>query len=174
MLDSLRTLLASSVALMHGRLELAGAELRREQARTLGLLLAALASLLLLALGIAFAAVTVMIAAWEQYRLAAAAALTVLFLSGGAVTAYRLRLAFVKAPRMFDASLSQLEKDHDLLDRVDAQRGQIVQQATQFLPKIALAERAFTVGQTIASALVVLGLVRQILRRAFGRRSSPE
>jgi uncharacterized membrane protein YqjE len=173
MLDSVRALLASAVALLHGRLELAGEELRREMARLLVFLFGGLAALFLLGLGIAFGAVTVMIAAREEYRLPAAAALSGLFLAAGGLIAYRLQRALAGAPRMLDATLSQLEKDHGLLDRVDAQRDQVAQQTMQLAPKIALAERALAVGQTIASVLMLLGIVRKVFSRR-ARRSADD
>jgi uncharacterized membrane protein YqjE len=165
MFDSVRALLASAVALLHGRLELAGQEWRRETERLFGMLLGGLAALFLLGLGMAFAAICVMVAAGDTYRLHAGLGITVLFLVGGGFLASRLRRAFIDAPRMFDATLSQLEKDHGLLDRVDAQRDQVVQQATQLKPGIELAERAIAIGQLVGGGWMLLRMLRRLFRR---------
>jgi len=113
--DSVRRLLANVAGLAHTRLELLSTELQEELAR-LGLsLLAALVSLLFVILGVALATVALLIAVGEDYRLTAAVLLAVSFLViGGLSAAWMRRLAQVK-PRVFDASLSELRRDRDLL-----------------------------------------------------------
>ena len=165
MLDSVRALLASAVALLHGRLELAGEEWRRETERLLGILMGGLVALFLLGLGMAFAALTVMIAAGETYRLHAALTISALFLIGGGFVARRLRHALINAPRMFDATLSQIEKDHGLLDRLDMQRDRVVQQVVQLKPGIQLVERAIAIGQLVGGGWMLLRMFRRFRRR---------
>lgn len=169
MFDSVRALLASALALLHGRLELAGEELRRETARLAACLFTGLAALFLLGLGLAFAAVTAMIAVGEQFRVHVALALSMLFLLGGGVIAYRLRRALLTAPRLMDATLTELEKDHRLLNRLEAQRDEVRQHGTQMGPKIALAKRAIAVSQAVGSILMLLGVVGKLFRRRSQR-----
>jgi len=112
---SARKLLASLAGLAHTRLELLSTELQEELARLAEILLAAIISLFFAFLGIAFVAVAVMIAVGEEYRLAVAVLFAVLFLLIGGLSAWWMRRAARARPRIFDASLGELRKDHDVL-----------------------------------------------------------
>jgi uncharacterized membrane protein YqjE len=112
---SARKLLANLAGLAHTRLELLSTELQEELARLGEILLAAIVSLFFAFLGIAFVAVAVMIAVGEEYRLAVAVMFAMLFLIIGALSAWWMRRVARAKPRVFDASLDELRKDHDLL-----------------------------------------------------------
>lgn len=112
---SARKLLANLAGVAHTRLELLSIELQEELARLGVILLAAIVSLFFAFLGVAFAAVAVMIAVGEEYRLAVAALFAVAFLIIGALSAWWMRRVARAKPRVFDASLAELRKDHDLL-----------------------------------------------------------
>ena len=112
---SARKLLASLAGLAHTRLELLSTELQEELARLAEILLAAIISLFFAFLGIAFVAVAVMIAVGEEYRLAVAVLFAVLFLLIGGLSAWWMRRAARARSRIFDASLGELRKDHDVL-----------------------------------------------------------
>jgi len=112
---SARKLLANLAGLAHTRLELLSTELQEELARLGVILLAAIVSLFFAFLGVAFAAVAVMIAVGEPYRLAIAVLFAVAFLIVGALSAWWMRRVARAKPRVFDASLAELRKDHDLL-----------------------------------------------------------
>jgi uncharacterized membrane protein YqjE len=112
---SARTLLANLAGLAQTRLELFSTELQEELARLGVILLAAIVSLFFAFLGIAFAAVAVMIAVREDYRLALAVLLALSFLGIGAVGAWWVQHVARAKPRVFDASLTELRKDRDLL-----------------------------------------------------------
>lgn len=112
---SARKLLANLAGLAHTRLELISTELQEELARLGEILLAAIVSLFFAFLGIAFVAVAVMIAVGEEYRLAVAMMFAALFLIIGALSAWWMRRVARAKPRVFDASLDELRKDHDLL-----------------------------------------------------------
>jgi uncharacterized membrane protein YqjE len=113
--DSVRRLLANVVGLAHTRLELLSTELQEELARLALILLAALVSLFFGVLGLAFATVALLIAVGDDYRLAVAVLFAASFLAVCVLSAlWMRRLARVK-PRVFDASLSELRRDRDLL-----------------------------------------------------------
>ena len=112
---SARKLLANVAGLAYTRLELLSTELEEELARLGVILLAAIVSLFFAFLGIAFAAVAVMIAVDESYRLAIAVVLALSFFIIGALSAWWMRRAARAKPRVFDASLAELRKDRDLL-----------------------------------------------------------
>lgn len=113
--DSARKLLANLAGLAHTRLELLSTELEEELARLGVILLAAIVSLFFAFLGVAFAAVAVMIAVGEDYRLAVAVAFAIAFLATGGLSAWWMRRVARAKPRVFDSSLAELRKDHDLL-----------------------------------------------------------
>jgi uncharacterized membrane protein YqjE len=113
--DSARRLLANLAGLAHTRLELLSTELEEELARLGVVLLAAIVSLFFAFLGVAFAAVAVMIAVGEDYRLAVAVVFAIAFLAIGGLSAWWMRRAARSKPRVFDASLAELRKDRDLL-----------------------------------------------------------
>lgn len=112
---SARKLLANLAGLAHTRLELLSTELQEELARLGVILLAAIVSLFFAFLGVAFVAVAVMIAVAESYRLAVTMLFAVSFLAIGALGAWWMWRAARAKPRVFDASLTELRKDRDLL-----------------------------------------------------------
>jgi uncharacterized membrane protein YqjE len=109
---SVRALGASLVALAHTRLELLGTELQEEVARLVLALLYSFAAVAFAALGIAFAAVAILIAAWDSHRLAAAVVIALVFLALGGLGAWVVRRLVFARLRVFDASLSELDKDY--------------------------------------------------------------
>ena len=112
---SARTLLANVVALAHTRLDLLSTELQEEMARAAVILFAGLTSWFFAAMGIAFAALAVVIAAGDDHRLAAVVILALLFFTCCAAGALVMHRVAKGKSRVFDASLSELRKDYDLL-----------------------------------------------------------
>jgi uncharacterized membrane protein YqjE len=153
-LDSVRTLLASALGIAHARLELVGAELQQELSRLVALLVGSLAALFFAGLGVAFVAATVMIAAWDSHRLAAAISLAIVFLAAGAALGWRVQSRLGASTRMFDASLRELEQDRAALA---ASAGELVPVARTF-------ERGIALGQWVAGALMLVQLVRRVFR----------
>lgn len=113
--DSVRNLLAHAVGLAHARLDLLSTELREELTRLVLVLFAALVTLFFTVLGVAFTAIAVMVAVGEGQRLAAAVLFALLFFVLGALGAWFARRVAAAKPRLFDASLTELRKDYDLL-----------------------------------------------------------
>jgi uncharacterized membrane protein YqjE len=168
MLRSVRTLLGGAAELAHTRLELLGADLRVERARLAAAVIGSLVVLFFAALGVVFVAFTIMLAAWDHFRLGAAALLSLAFLAAACFGGLRLRRFAQAQLRMFDASLSELEKDQELLARSGEQREQVAQSAAQLAPQARLIERVMVAGQWIASGLMLYSLVRGVLARKPG------
>jgi uncharacterized membrane protein YqjE len=115
--DSGRRLLGTLIAIVHDRLELLSTELQEEIGRVAFLLLWGAVALFFAFLGIAFAGLLVIIILWDEHRVLAAGLIAALFLllaAGAAVLAVRQVGA---KPRPFDASLNELAKDRELLQR---------------------------------------------------------
>lgn len=115
LLESLSTLAATLVAIVHTRLDLLSADVEEDRVHVLSLLVLALAALFFIGVGVVLAAILLVVAFWDSHRLLALGSLAGLFLAAGAgAWAYALHKARTK-PRLFAASLSELVKDRQQL-----------------------------------------------------------
>ena len=115
LLSSAQTLLAGVLALARTRLELFGTELQEALARLFFTLIGAMAVLLLAALGLAFAAFGAVLSVGEEHRALAAVAVAAAFVAAAFAAAWSMRRLGEDKPRMFSASLAELERDRDAL-----------------------------------------------------------
>ncbi len=112
---SLKALAATLLAIVQTRLELFSTELEEEGIRLVSILSWALAALFCAALGVVFATLFVVFALWSSHPLLALGIPAVLFFLAG-VLAWRVVDRKVKSkPRMFAASLAELDKDREQL-----------------------------------------------------------
>jgi uncharacterized membrane protein YqjE len=112
---SLRTLLDRVLALLQTRTELITTELEEEVTRLVGVLLWSFAAVLAAVIGACFIGVVVLLVVPESYRPLAAGVLAVLFLGFAAFGYVSIRRIAAAKPRLFDASLTELEKDREQL-----------------------------------------------------------
>ena len=122
LLDSLRRLLATVLALAATRLELVTTELEEEMHRLARLLLWSVASLLAASLALVLGAVTIIIACWDTGRLAAAGALTALFTVAALVGWGVVRRQVRERPPLLAATRQELARDQDALGGAVAPR----------------------------------------------------
>lgn len=109
------TLTATLVAMAHTRLELLSIDIEEDRERMLSLLALALVATFLLEIGVILAAILLMVAFWDTYRLLVMGSLAGFFLAAGlAAGIYAVQKAKTK-PRVFAASLSELIKDRQQL-----------------------------------------------------------
>jgi uncharacterized membrane protein YqjE len=113
--DSAKALLATLVAIAHNRLELLSTELQEEIGRVALMLLWGAIGLFLVFLGIAFLALVILIAFWDDHRLLVASVLAVLFVVLAVAAGFAAWQQIVPKPRPFDASLTELAKDNERL-----------------------------------------------------------
>jgi len=113
LLGSVRDLLDSLLGLARTRLELLSTELQEALAGHALAVVGACAALVLGGLGLAFAAIAVLLAIAPEQRLAAAALMALAFLAAGAAMALVLRAR--ERVRVFDASLAELQRDREAL-----------------------------------------------------------
>jgi len=116
-LQSLRNLAATGVALLRTRLELLATEIEEERLRLLSLLFWAAGAFYFLAVGVLLLAVLVIVVFWESHRVAAVAVLAGLFLAIGAGMAAAARKSLAGRRKLLSASLDELEKDNEQLTR---------------------------------------------------------
>jgi uncharacterized membrane protein YqjE len=113
--DSVKSLLATLVSIVHTRIELISTELREEAQRIESLLVKTLAALFFLGVGVILTAFAIIVAFWENYRLAAAVVLAAGFLVTGGMLWLSLRASIRERPRSLDATLGELERDEQEL-----------------------------------------------------------
>jgi len=114
-LQSLRNLATTLVALLQNRLELLATDLEEERIRLLQLLFWAAAALFFFALGVLMITVLVVLLVWESHRLAGIVVLAVVFLAISVGLAIVVRNRMYVRSRLFSASLDELAKDKDRL-----------------------------------------------------------
>lgn len=113
LLGSVRNLLDSVLGLARTRLELLSAELQEALATHAFAVVGGCAALVLGGLGLAFAGIAVLLAVAPEQRLAAATLIALVFLAAGAAVALVVRAR--ERPRVFDASLTELQRDREAL-----------------------------------------------------------
>jgi uncharacterized membrane protein YqjE len=111
LLESLKSLAATLVAITHTRLELLSTDVEEDQAHVFSLLVLALTALFLVGVGVVLATILLVVAFWDAHRLMVLGSLAGFFLAvglaAGAVAMHKLRTK----PRPFAALLSELYKD---------------------------------------------------------------
>lgn len=115
LLDSLTTLAATLAAMAHTRIALLSSDLEEDRAHLFALLILVLVALFCLGVGVLLAALLLVVLFWDSYRLLTLCILAGLFLtSGAAAWSLAVRKARSK-PRLFSASLAELQKDRQHL-----------------------------------------------------------
>lgn len=103
------------LAVLQTRLELLAVDVAEERERLIGLLALLLLSLFCLGVGIVLLALLIVVALWESNRLVALGGLIAFFLVAGAAVGW-LALARVRsAPKLFSATIAELDKDRKAL-----------------------------------------------------------
>jgi uncharacterized membrane protein YqjE len=115
--ESMRSLLTTSLSLVHTRVELIGVELEQELWRLRSLLIWGFAAMLLALMAIGFAGIALIVTFWDTHRELVSA-----LVAGGFALLTLLALALVlraakSRPRMFEGTLRELERDLDALRR---------------------------------------------------------
>ncbi|HSJ47575.1 MAG TPA: phage holin family protein [Gammaproteobacteria bacterium] len=115
LLESLTTLAATLVGIAHTRLDLLSTDLEEEREHMFSLVVLALVALFCLGIGVVLATILLVVAFWDTHRLLVLGTLTGFFLvMSFAMWAFALHKVRSK-PRLFAASLSELEKDRQEL-----------------------------------------------------------
>lgn len=116
---SLRGLTTTGLALLRTRLELLAVEIQEETARTVGLMMYSIATVLLLGAGAIFLAVFVTVLLWDSNRLLALGVFATLFLGGGVFCLLAVRRLATTPSSLFVASLAELTKDRAAAEASD-------------------------------------------------------
>lgn len=116
LLSSLKNLTVSLIAIVHTRLELISTDLEEGRERFISLLALAFISLFSLCFGAVLLTILVVVIFWDTHRLLVMGSLTTLFIVVGALIGAVVIRRLKRMPRMFEASLAELIKDHQEMD----------------------------------------------------------
>ena len=117
LLESLRNLAKTFVALVQTRIEIFASEVDEERARLARILVLALTALFCLGLAVVLFVLLVAVIFWEENRLLAIGVLAGCFVLGGLAALLALRSAIRQRPKFLSATLAELRKDEKELDR---------------------------------------------------------
>jgi len=113
---SLKNLTVSLIAIIHTRLELLSTDLEEGRERFISLLAMIFVALFCLCFGAVLLTILVVVVFWDTHRLLVLGSLTGVFLMSGAILGALAIRALKSMPRMFEASLAELIKDHQEID----------------------------------------------------------
>jgi len=114
-LASLGGLGAAALGILQTRLQLLANELEEQGLHALQLVVLAAAGLFCAAAGMVLLTAWVVIALWEHYRLLTVACLALVYFAGAALALRALKTRIAERPKLFAASLAELERDRELL-----------------------------------------------------------
>ena len=117
LLDSLRNLAHTLLALVQTRIEIFASEMDEERTRLARIVVLALSALFCLGLAIILVVLLVAVIFWEENRLLAIGVLAGLFALAGIAALLWLRSEIVKRPKFLAATLAELRKDERELER---------------------------------------------------------
>lgn len=115
LLNSLRMMATTLVAILHTRLDLLATDLEEDREHLLSLLYLSIAALFSLGVAVLLATLLLVAAFWDSYRLTTLACLAALFLGVGLATAAMAVRKSKTKPRIFTSSLLELFKDREHL-----------------------------------------------------------
>ncbi|MDA8093541.1 MAG: phage holin family protein [Betaproteobacteria bacterium] len=117
LLESLKTLLSTLLAIVYNRAQIFATELEEERLRFERRILLAFATVVFLAMALLFLSLGIMFLLWNRYRILALVGVTAFYLVLACVAFWGLLHDFRSKPRLFQATLSELDKDRRGLGR---------------------------------------------------------
>lgn len=116
LLDSLRNLARTFLAIVHTRIEIFASELDEERTRLAQITLLAAVAAFCLGLAVILLVFFLVVLFWESDRLLAIGVLAGVFAAGGIAACLGLRAAISKRPKFLSATLAELRKDGTRLE----------------------------------------------------------
>src|SRR5882672_2213908 len=117
LLDSLRNLAKTFIALVQTRVEIFASEIDEERTRLARIVVLAVTALFCIGLAVVLFVLLVAVVFWEENRLLAIGVLAGLFAVGGFAALLFLRSETRRRPRFLSATLAELRKDEKELER---------------------------------------------------------
>ncbi|HTF14762.1 MAG TPA: phage holin family protein [Burkholderiales bacterium] len=116
LLESLRNLARTSLAIVQTRIEIFASEIDEERTRLARIALLAAAAAFCLGLAVILLVFFLVVLFWDTDRLLAIGALAGVFAVGGIAACLGLRAAISKRPKFLSATLAELRKDGTRLE----------------------------------------------------------
>ena len=117
LLESLRGLAKTFVALVQTRLEIFASEIDEERTRLARIVVLAVVAAFCLGLAIVLLALLVVVVFWDSNRLLAIGVIAGIFALGALVALVKLRAVVKHRPKFLSATLAELHKDAQDLER---------------------------------------------------------
>jgi len=117
LLDSLRNLAKTFVALVETRIEIFASEIDEERTRLARIVLLAVIAAFCLGLALVLLVLLIAVVFWDSNRLLAIGVITAIFALGALAALVALRKALRQQPKLLAATLAELRKDQRELDR---------------------------------------------------------
>ncbi len=115
LLSSLKNLLATGTSIAKTRLELISTDVQIARSRFISLLVMIIFALFFLFFGLVMLALLIVIYSWEADRILALTLLTSGFLAVGVILASLVLQSLRTMPKLFEATIAELQKDHEEL-----------------------------------------------------------
>lgn len=115
LLDSVKRLAATLLAMGQTRLELLSNDLEEERAWLTSMMVWTLIALFSAALAVVLATLLIVVIFWDTYRLLAISVMLGIFIMGSGFAWWVVFKMTRDKPRLFSASLDELSKDHERL-----------------------------------------------------------
>ena len=116
LMDSVKRLVSTLIAIVSTRLELFSNELQEERLRLTQMFFLSLSALFCFGMGVLLLTVFIAVLFWDDHRLAVLGGLCILFFVSGTLMAMSLRNKAQSKPKLFSASLAELAKDREQLE----------------------------------------------------------
>jgi uncharacterized membrane protein YqjE len=116
LMDSVKRLVSTLIAIVSTRLELLANELQEERLRLTQMFFLSLFALFCFGMGVLLLTGFIAVLFWDDHRLAVLGGLSVLFFVLGTLMAMLLRNKVQSKPKLFSASLAELAKDREQLE----------------------------------------------------------
>ncbi len=117
LLESLRGLAKTFIALVQTRIEIFASEIDEERTRLARIVVLSLGAMFCMGLAIVLIVLLVAVVFWDSNRLLAIGVLAALFAAGGLGMLLALRSAVRQRPKFLSATLAELRKDEKELER---------------------------------------------------------
>jgi uncharacterized membrane protein YqjE len=116
LLDSVKRLASTLIAIISTRLELLANELQEERLHLTQLFFLSLIALFCFGMALLLLTIFITVLFWDDHRIAVLGGLCALFFVSGTMIALLLRSKAQSRPRLFSASLAELAKDREQLE----------------------------------------------------------
>ena len=117
LLSSLKNLVSTGASIAQTRLELISTDVQIARSKFISLLVMIVFALFFLFFGLVMLALLIVIYSWETDRILALTLLTSGFLAAGAILAAVILQSLRTMPKLFEATISELQKDREELSK---------------------------------------------------------